>query len=616
MVSTADELNRLAVQAMNSGRYEAAAVLLRQALALTPSALNPHGNLGNVASWRRDWANALAHYRRGLVLDATSPVLHLMLGTAQLRSGDLSSGIRTLQKALDLRPGYAASHANLGNAYAALLDPVVAERHFRLAISSDPSLSVARVGLLGVLRDQWRLDDAAQQARLALVLDPGMSAGHSGWGSVAAQGGNLETAIVAARRAIACTPDDSVVISAYLFVMRLDPKANVADIATAHRTLGPRIKASFQPRSRRPTVTSAPLRVGFVSPDFRATPAAWFILPTLIGRVRSAWHAVCYSDVARPDAMTARMQANADGWRSISGWSDDRLAAAVAEDRIDILFDLAGHAAASRLSLFAGRVAPIQVTWLNYNDTTGVPEMDFILTDRIIAPEQDDPLYTERVIRLRDSFKCYSPPDYAPPVGLPPAATHGFPTFGCFGQLLKITDEVLLRWAELMRRASDARLIIAAPGLERSTVRAGLAARFAQHGLPAERIELRPQSNHLQWLANYSDVDLILDTSPCGVGTTGCEALWMGVPVVTLPSDRPVGRHAASHLHNVGLPDFITASSEAYVETALTWAQRTDQLSEVRAGLRERMRASPLFDQARFAAAFVEALDQMRRLTP
>jgi tetratricopeptide (TPR) repeat protein len=610
-----DTLNAAAVQALESRQLDQAARLLRRALALAPASLPAHGNLGNLGARLQAWPESIACYRRGLAINAGNPVLHLMLGTAWVQSGELAAGMRALLRAIELRPGYAAAHANLGNALIASLDVRGAEAQFRKAISADPALVVARIGLARALRDQWRPSEAAAQARLALVLAPASPGAFLELTNAERVIGGLAVSLVASRRALDCDPADAPAISTYLFGLHFDPGASGAAIAEAHRRLGGRIQPRFRRQPRSPAAPGTALRVGFVSADFRTTPASWFLMPVLAGRNRSAWQAVCYADVGRPDATTARFRSHADGWHDIAGWTDERVAAAIGTDRIDVLFDLAGHTAGSRLSLFAARAAPIQASWLGYNDTTGLPQMDFILADPIVVPPGEDAFYTERVIRLRDGFLCYAPPDYAPPVAGPPMEARGYPTFGCYGQLLKIADDVLRRWSGILAQAQDARLIVTAPGLGDPALRSAFLARLLAHGLPAARVELRPQREHADYLASFADVDLMLDTAPYGAGTTACEALWMGVPIVTLPSDRLLGRQAASHLRNVGLPEFIASDAEDYVDKALRRSRRADALAEIRSGLRERMRASPLVDQARFAASFAQSLEEMRRLS-
>ena len=238
--------------------------------------------------------------------------------------------------------------------------------------------------------------------------------------------------------------------------------------------------------------------------------------------------------------------------------------------------------------------------------------MDFILADRVVVPEGDDPLYSETVIRLRDGFACYAPPDYAPNVAPSPAMSRGHVALGCFGQLTKITDDMLGCWRAILDAEGSARIVVMAPGLGEADVRNAFLIRLARSGLPRERVELRRHVEHRQFLESYADVDLMLDTNPYGAGITACEALWMGVPVVTLPSDRFLGRQSASHLLNIGMPEFIARDADDYVGKALSWSRQPRQLARLRGGLRERMRASPLVDQERFARSFVQALEEMQ----
>jgi predicted O-linked N-acetylglucosamine transferase (SPINDLY family) len=292
----------------------------------------------------------------------------------------------------------------------------------------------------------------------------------------------------------------------------------------------------------------------------------------------------------------------------VPGWSDDRLARQIRSDRIDILFDLAGHSAGNRLLVFARKPAPIEVTWAGYVGTTGLVAMDYILADRYEIPPQSEMYYRERVLRMPDGYMCYDPPGYAPPVSPLPALEKGYVTFAGFHNPAKITPQVVEVWARILRRLPQARLVLKYRCLDDAATAGRLADLFAGRGIDKDRLEFLGYSAHNETLDQYQRVDVALDTFPYNGGLTTCEALWMGVPVVTCPGETFASRHSLSHLSNVGPTETIAADLDEYVELAVTLAGDLPRLAALRAGLRARMASSPLCDGKRFAENFAEVL--------
>jgi predicted O-linked N-acetylglucosamine transferase (SPINDLY family) len=292
----------------------------------------------------------------------------------------------------------------------------------------------------------------------------------------------------------------------------------------------------------------------------------------------------------------------------VIGLNHEQLAAQIRADRIDILFDLAGHTAGNRLLVFARKPAPIQVTWAGYVGTTGLAAMDYILADRYEIPPQSEMYYCERVLRMPDGYVCYDPPAYAPPVSPLPAQEKGYVTFAAFHNPAKITPQVVEVWAQVLNRLPRARLVLKYLGMDDPSVVGRLADLFAGQGIDKARLEFLGYSPHGEALAQYQRIDVALDTFPYNGGLTTCEAIWMGVPVVTCPGETFASRHSLSHLSNVGLTETIAGDLEEYVELAATLAGDLRRLAALRAGLRDRMASSPLCDGKRFAENFAEVL--------
>ena len=344
-----------------------------------------------------------------------------------------------------------------------------------------------------------------------------------------------------------------------------------------------------------------PLRLGFVSADLGRHPVGYFLVRVLENLSPEQHETICYSDRIVKDDLTVRLEAAATEWRDVFGTSDQRLAEQIHADRVDILFDLAGHTGHNRLLVFARRPAPIQITWIGYEGTTGLTAMDYLLADRHVVPEGTEHYYREHVLRMPEGYLCYDPPDAAPPVGPPPSQEKGYATFGSFNNLAKLTPEVVGVWAEILRRSPRAvGLEVSRPG------RADRAGRyfdlFAAHGVPPQRLVLLPASSYVEYLAAYNQVDVALDPFPFSGGVTTCEALWMGVPVITCPGETFASRHSLSHLSSVGLKETIARNMDEYVDLAVSLAGDPLRLAMLRAGLREQMAASPLCDGRRFAS--------------
>jgi len=314
------------------------------------------------------------------------------------------------------------------------------------------------------------------------------------------------------------------------------------------------------------------------------------------------------------DDLTNRIRGAAHTWCSIVGMSDEGVAALVRDDAIDILVDLSGHLKGSRLLVFARKPAPVQVKWVGGQfNTTGIDAMDYFISDSVETPPGDDAWYTEEVVRLADGYVCYEPPDYAPMVSSLPALRRPYMTFGCFNNLPKVNRDVIALWSQLLDRVSGSRLILKSKQFNDAGVQARYRAMFAEHGIAPDRLDFLGHSPHAELLAKYNDIDIALDPFPYSGGLTTCEALWMGVPVVTMPGETFAGRHAASHLSNVGLTDWVVDTPERYVGLVERWCGDLVGLADLRDDLRPRVKSSPLCDARRFTRNLEAAYRRMWR---
>jgi predicted O-linked N-acetylglucosamine transferase (SPINDLY family) len=421
----------------------------------------------------------------------------------------------------------------------------------------------------------------------------------------------LQEALDCLRREIELEPDNLVAHSDLLFLLSRADLLPPEQVAQEYRRWGERhadaLTAAAAPH-RNAREPERPLRVGYVSADFRRHALAYFAEPFLAQHDRSGWRVFCYSNCARPDAVTARLRGLADEWRDIAGLPDEDAARTIRDDGIDILVDLSGHTLGNRLPLFARKPAPVQMTWLGYWGGTGMAAMDYRITDRHADPvDAADSPYREQLLRLPHSKWCYLPPAAMPECGELPALNAGHVTFASLSAFTRVSDETLRAWALLMRRVPDARLrVLAAPSGESLDRMLEI---FDAAGIDAGRFDLVRHLPLQAYLRQYREIDIALDPYPMNGATTTCDCLWMGVPLVSRSGSSGVSRAGLSLLRNAGLGQLAAESWDDYIDIAVRLASDLPALAQLRAGLRGRMASSPLMD----AQSFTRDLEALYR---
>jgi predicted O-linked N-acetylglucosamine transferase (SPINDLY family) len=542
--------------------------------------------------------------------------MHNNLALALQDQGKLEQAVVCFHHVLRLNPDDAETLSNLGDALCGQgrFDEAVA--CCRRAVELKPRLAVAHNNLGNAVQRQGKLGEAVACYRIALELKPDFAWAHNNLGNVLKYQGKLDEAVACYHRALELRPDFAEARSNLLYTLQYRAGATLAGLAAAHaeyqRLHAAPLRIAWRQHEnvRDP---DRPLRLGFVSPDFGRHPVGYFLIRALEHLDRDRWETICYCDRAIHDDLTARFRAAAAVWRDVSGSSDEDLAEMIRADRVDILFDLAGHTAHNRLLVFARKPAPIQITWIGYEGTTGLEAMDYLLADPHVVPPEADANYAERVLRLPQDYICYEPPCESSVVGPLPALVRGSPTFGSFNNAAKITPEVVTVWADILRQVPRASLVLKYRGMDDRATRSHYEELFAARGVPADRLDLRGWSNYAQMLSQYNEIDVALDPFPFGGGITTCNALWMGVPVVTCPGETFASRHGLSHLANVGLTETVARDLREYVQMAVSLAGDLPRLAALRAGLRQRMAASPLCDGKRLAGNLMVVLRDVWR---
>ena len=599
-------------RARGTGDLAQAAALLERALAVEPDhagALQDYAMLALEAG-RPQAALGIAARWAGVA--PRSALARNVQGIASRQCGRLADAIARLTEAVALDPEFFDARVNLGNALVDAGDAAAALPHYRHALVLNPS-SASVHNNLGNLHRELRQPTAAISAyRRALELDPGHERARSNLGNMLKDLGDAEGAIEAFRASLAAAPNRPEVWSNLLLTLNMSDRLDAAKVADEHREFGRHFARLLRPLPPvAPSNSARRLRVGYVSADFRKHAVATFFLPLLTAHDRSAFEVFCYYNQPRGDEVTARIQSLAEHFLPVAGMPDRALAERIRQDGIDVLVDLGGHTAGNRLPLFFLRPAPVQATWLGYLGATGVPTIDWRITDARVDPgDGTSPSGLEAPWRLPRTMWCYAPYAEAPGVTRPPSAASGIVTFGCFNNPGKASPSALAAWMEILRSVPGSRmLLMTSPEAGRIEE---LQRRFAAAGVAPERVEFVARMPLRDYLGLHARIDIALDTWPYTGGTTTCDALWMGVPVVSLAAGRPFGRSGASILGAIGHDELVASSSEEYVAVARALAADHDRLLHLRTRLREQMAASPLNDASGFARDLEAALAGMR----
>ncbi len=613
----AEAHNFLGLALDKNKQIKEAIVVFRQAIRLRPDYADAHHNLGIALQEMGQIASAIAAYQEVLRLKPDYVDAYYNLGIALMHSGQFADAIAAYRQAIQLRPHYTAAHINLGSALISTGQLEEAVAAFRRAISLKPDYAEAHNNLGNALKRKGQLEEAIAAYRQALRLKPQYPEAFNNLGTGLKEIGRLDEAVAAYREAIRLKPDytdaHSNLVCALQFHSGYGADMIFEELRRWNQHHAQPLRKFIPPHTndRNP---DRRLRIGYVSADFRNHSVSRFLLPLFREHDHGAYEIFCYSDASKSDEVTDRLRACADGWQNIVGWTDERVADKVRQDKIDILVDLAGHTAGNRLRVFA-RSAPVQVSYLGYPGSTGLSEMDYRLTDSLADPPGlTESLHTETLMRLPVCNWCFSEPDDAPPVGRLPAEANGSICFGTFNNFAKVSPAIVNLWAQILNAMPASRLIIKSRGLAEKGARERIHQSFAARGVMADRLEIRGHepkvSSHLEM---YNRIDIALDTFPYHGTTTTCEALWMGVPVVTLAGRTHVSRVGVSLLSTISLPELIAQAPNEYVEIAVRLAKDLPRLGELRRMLRPRMRASPLMDGRRFADDTEAAYRQMWR---
>lgn len=610
-------------------RLDEAAELYRMALRADPAHAEAWHNLGAIHSFLQEWPQAAACEAEAVNHKQNFWQGFLGLGLALSQQKRYDEAHTCLERARGIVGEHPDVLMELGNLAVARHRGEEAMDWYIRAANADPSYTGALLNAGNLLRINGRHEEALALAVRAASQDPRSAIAHNLAGNCLGELGRMREALECFQKAVACDPKDRVAFSNLLYNLNFHSAFSPEHVLALHRTWGrDAVEAARASRTapRTPIARGKRLRVGYVSGDFRRHSVMYFLGPILRRHRREEFEVYCYSNLDREDSLTARIKQLDLQWRDITALSDEAACRWIVEDEIDILVDLAGHTGGNRLGIFARKPAPLQCTYLGYPNTTGLPAMDYRIVDAITDPAGSaEERSTERLARLPNGFLCFSPPGnqldtvlddagrmqpcHVFSLGLAPELPErrrGFLTLGTFNNSKKIDVESAVLWGAALAALPGSKLLLKGKAYQNIQSRENLFRVLAQGGIAPNRVELRHNAPSLEeHLSQYNDIDIALDTFPYNGTTTTCEALWMGVPVVTLAGERHASRVGASLLRMLGHPEWVAESREGFAEACARLASDRERRSALRQSLREEMLGSPLMDET----GFVQSLE-------
>jgi predicted O-linked N-acetylglucosamine transferase (SPINDLY family) len=608
----AEATHALGVLALETGRLRESLELLRRAVMLSPLVSLFHCNLAEALRRTGDLQAAAQAATRAVQIDPQSGNGYLALGSVLRDATQYQESAVAFLRAIERDPTNHRAYNNVGNVLGRLGKKDQALDAYARGAAAAPNSHEILVNWALSLQEWGRASEALPKAQQAVQLAPrDASARHALWRCAGTlfdpdDLGRADSAVATLRTAAGAATLDPQTHSSLLFMMLHEPAFGDDEVFRAHTAWAARHAPPLAAprRHERDASVDRPLRIGYVSPDLREHPVTYFIEPLLANHTRD-FEVFLYSNLepAQHDPVTARIKSYGHTWREVAGIGDAQLARVIDEhDRIDILVDLAGHTANHRLRLFGGKPAPVQVTYLGYQATTGLSAIDYRLTDSLVDPPGlTEPFHTEQLRRL-DAFMCYRPPDFAPDVAPLPMLVQSDRsiTFGSYCKVEKISRSTLDLWAAVLKRVPNARMIAFAFAFDDPAIVRRFLELMAQRGVEPGRLQTVGRQPLRPYLQSHERVDVILDTTPFSGHTTTCHALWMGVPTITLAGGRYASRMGLAVMTHLGLSEFVAQSLEQFVDIADRLAGEPDHLAELRRTMRGRMNASPLLDAARF----------------
>lgn len=606
---------RKAQQQLESGDYVDAEINFQNILNAIPNHVDTLNYLGVIKKFQGNNDAALEYFKKASENTVSDAEVFFNLGCTYQALGQWQNAKQALLKALSINPDYAMAHNNLSTVLVSLGSYEEMARHIIKAYELSPGSLEILVNYATYLSGRnAQYTEAINLFRKALEINPQFDKAIAGLCHAYYKIGMHEEGNKYLRKFRFTKESLSPYNSSFLFLHNYEPTATPDEIFQAHKEWGNALTSSLENKISHSTIPRKnhdKLRIGYVSPNFNTHPVAYFIENILSNHDQSKFTIIAYAQLKDEDFISQQFKKYFSLWRNTFEMNDDEMYQQIIKDEIDILVDLAGHSSRHRLKVFARKPAPIQITYLGYPNTTGLPTMDYRITDPWCDPPgMTDQWHTETLIRLQSGFLCYRPPDNSPPVEQSPFVKNGYITFGCINNPLKINNRVITLWSKILNQVPDSKLLLKDRIYADDVVRQTTLERLQNHGIPPNRVELlNSVKGHYDALNVYAKIDIALDPFPYNGTTTTSEALWMGVPLITLIGDTHVSRVSYSILNQIGCGKLAANSPEEYVQIAVALASNPSQMNQYRNQLRDLCKQST-FTNGQYFTQLLESVYQ------
>ena len=609
---TIEETFALAFQNHKKNNHKIAENLYNEILKINPKHFDSILLLGTLSAQSKKFGKAKQLLFKATQIQSKNADAHNNLGNVFKELGEYQKAINCYEKTIQINPKFIQAYGNLGIAFKELGEHQKAISCFHKAIRIQPNYADVHNNLGAVLKEMGEHEKAINCYKKAIEIQPNFTEAYYNLGNILSVLGKYDEATATYHQAIKIKPDYAKAYSNLLFNLNykidFDPDLYLSEAKKFRINCGPKKKLLFQYQyEKNPTK----LRIGFISADFGNHPGGYFTLNTLTELKKKNFEIIVYSNFDRKDEYFNYFRSLFLKWHLIEKKKDEEVVEQIFKDGIHILMDLQGHSQRNRLPVFMYKPAPVQATWLGQG-STGISEIDYFVGSPHITPKSEEGHYIEEIWRLPEISQCFTPPDFEAKIGSLPAIKNGYITFGCVNKLSKISDETVTLWSRILASIPNSKLLLKNKDFDDQKIIENTFLRFVKHNVNKSRLVLRGESaTRKELLEVYNEIDIALDPFPFQGNTTTCEAVWMGVPVITLKGDRYLFHFGESINSNLNMKDWIAENHDEYVSKSIKFSSNLDQLSKIRMNLRKKALLSPVFDAPRFAEHFSKMLWDM-----
>jgi len=602
----------LGIISAQTNNFNKAKQLLNKAIQIQPNFIDAHYNLGNVQNELGEFEQAASSYQKAIEIQPNYANAHYNLGLILKKLGKFEKAISSYKKAIEINPNFIAAYNNLGIVFKELKEFERARNSYQKAIEIQPNYASAHYNLGNVQNELGEFEQAASSYQKAIEIQPNYASAYHNLGFLLSNLGKYDEATQSCRQAIKIKTDYAKAYSMLLFNLNyktdFNPNLYLTEARKFRINCKPKKSLSFKHQyEKKPTK----LRLGLISADFGNHPGGFHTLSTLRELRKKNFELIAYTTTERRDEFSYHFRPLFSKSHSIEKKKDEEVVEQIVKDGIHILMDLQGHSAKNRLPIFMYKSAPIQVSWLGQG-STGILEIDYFIGSPLTIPKNEENHYVEKILRLPEIEHCFTPPDFNVAINNLPALKNNFVTFGCINKLTKVNDDVIALWSKVLSSVPNSKLFLKSTELDDQKIVENTHKRFKKNKIDKNRLILHGKSpTRKEVLETYNEIDIALDPFPFQGNTSTEEAVWMGVPVLTLKGNRFLFHFGESINSNLNMHDWIAKNYDEYVSKAIKFSSNLDELSKIRMNLRQIALQSPVFDAPRFAEHFSKMLWDM-----